>query len=59
MANQYEYRDKDYPVPHLTEEERLAKGQKFLRMLAQSNQQAMERERLRSIPIQAGTDSVN
>jgi hypothetical protein len=55
----HDFKDKDYPVPQLTEEERLAKGQKFLRMLAQSHQQAMERERLRSLPIQADTDSVN
>jgi len=38
---------------------RLTKSQKFLRMLEQAKQQAMERERLRGIPVQAATDSVN
>ena len=55
----HDFKDKDYPVPHLTEEERLAKGRPILKRLAQISQQAAERERLRSLPIQPGTDSVN
>ena len=35
-----DFKDKDYPVPQLTEEERLAKGRQYGRRLAQISQQA-------------------
>ena len=60
-----DFKDKDYPVPQLTEEERLAKGRQYGKRFAQISQQAeeerltKEQQRLRSIPVQGGTDSVN
>jgi len=34
-----DFKDKDYPVPHLTEEERLEKGRQYGKRLAQISQQ--------------------
>jgi len=58
-----DFKDKDYPVPHLTEEERLEKGRQYGRRLAQISQQPPTPQASSSpdpaLPIQPGTNSVN
>ena len=58
-----DFKDKDYPVPQLTEEERLEKGRQYGRRLAQISQKPKTPQPSSSqaptLNIEPGTNSVN
>jgi hypothetical protein len=58
----HDFKDKDYPVPQLTEEERLAKGRQYGKRLAQISQPPKPQPSLspaQPMNTQRGTNSVN